>query len=231
MRDGGPQTMLRQLGVVISVGLADSLNPSTVGPALVLAAGRRRIRRVVEFTLGVGSVNLLAGCVLLIGPARLLLGLVPHPQATVRHLVELAAGLLLIVLAVATWSARRKLARHPLPGAKADGGSSSFVTGASLAAVELPTAAPYLAIVAGIAASSATVAEQVLLVVVYNVAFLAPLLAILVALLVAGERADPWLRGAGAWLQRRWPMVLAGLLMFVGGVLASLGALGLLGRR
>jgi cytochrome c biogenesis protein CcdA len=223
--------MLRQLGVVISVGLADSLNPSTVGPALVLAAGRRRIRRVVEFTLGVASVNLLAGCILLIGPARLLLGLVPHPQASVRHLVELAAGLLLIALAVATWSARRRLAAHPLPMGKAEGRSSSFVTGASLAAVELPTAAPYLAIVAGIAASSATVAEQVLLVVVYNVAFLAPLLAILVALLVAGERADPWLRGAGAWLQRRWPMVLAGLLMFVGGVLASLGALGLLGRR
>ena len=223
--------MLRQLGVVISVGLADSLNPSTVGPALVLAAGARRVRRVVEFTLGVASVNLLAGCVLLIGPARLLLGLVPHPQATVRHLIELAAGLLLIALAVATWLGRRKLARRPLPMAKADRSSSSFVTGASLAAVELPTAAPYLAIVAGIAASSATVPEQVLLVVIYNVAFLAPLLAILVALLVAGDRADPWLTHAGAWLQRRWPVVLAGLLIFVGGVLATLGAVGLLGRR
>jgi cytochrome c biogenesis protein CcdA len=233
VRDGVArhQTMLRQLGVVISVGLADSLNPSTVGPALLLSAGARRIRRVAEFILGVAVVNVLAGCVLLVGPARLLLGLVPHPQATIRHLIELTAGVILVALAVATWLSRRTLARRPLPMAKADGRSSAFVTGVSLAAVELPTAAPYLAIVAGIAASSATVPEQVLLVLIYNVAFVAPLLAILGALLIAGDRADPWLRTAGAWLQRRWPVVLAGLLMFVGGVLASLGALGLLGRR
>lgn len=223
--------MLRQLGVVISVGLADSLNPSTVGPALVLAAGPRRLRRVTEFTLGVWTVNLVAGLVLLIGPARLLLDLVPHPQRNVRHLIELIAGVVLIALAVITWASRRRLARRPLPMTNTEGRSSAFVTGASLAAVELPTAAPYLAVVAGIAASTATAPEQILLVVLYNVAFVVPLLAVVVALLVAGDRADPWLTRLGAWLQRRWPVVLAGLLMFVGGALATLGGLGLLGRR
>ena len=33
--------MLRRIGVAISVGLADSLNPSTVGPALYIATGRK----------------------------------------------------------------------------------------------------------------------------------------------------------------------------------------------
>ena len=222
--------MLRQLGVVISVGLADSLNPSTVGPALFLAAGPRRVRRVAEFTLGVAAVNLLAGFVLLIGPARLLLDLVPHPRGTVRHVVELVAGAVLIGLAAATWTSRRRLARRPLPMAKADGGSSAFVTGVSLSAVELPTAAPYLAVVAAIAASTATVPEEILLLLLYNLAFVAPLLAVLVALVVAGDRADPWLKRVGTWLQRRWPVVLAGLFMFVGGALVILGGLGLLGR-
>jgi cytochrome c biogenesis protein CcdA len=222
--------MFRQLGVVISVGLADSLNPSTVGPGLVLATGPRRARRVTEFTLGVFTVNLVAGLVLLIGPARLLIDLVPHPQGTVRHLIEVVAGAILIALAVATWTARRRLARRPLPGTKAEGRSSAFVTGASLSAVELPTAAPYLAVVAGIAASPASAPEQILLVLLYNVAFVVPLLAILVALLVAGDRAEPWLRRVGDWIARRWPVVLAGLLMFVGGALAILGGLGLLGR-
>jgi hypothetical protein len=32
--------MLRRIGVVISVGLADALNPSTVGSALFLASKR-----------------------------------------------------------------------------------------------------------------------------------------------------------------------------------------------
>jgi hypothetical protein len=61
----------------------------------------------------------------------------------------------------------------------------------------------------------------------YNVAFVLPLLAIIVVLLVAGDRADPWLQKAGASLQRRWPVVLATLLLLVGSVLAVLGGTGL----
>ena len=38
--------MLRRVGVAISVGLADSLNPSTVGPALYLATVGKRVWRV-----------------------------------------------------------------------------------------------------------------------------------------------------------------------------------------
>jgi cytochrome c biogenesis protein CcdA len=221
--------MLRQLGVVLTVGLADSLNPSTVGPALFLAAGRNRVAQVTQFTLGVLLVNLAGGLLLLIGPGRLLLDLVPHPRGTVRHIIELAAGVVLVVLGVTTWLARHKLSRRPLPGAKGDGGSA-FVTGASLAAVELPTAAPYLAVIAGLAASTLTTPEEILLLVIYNVAFIAPMLVILGALIVAGDRADPFLKRVGAWLQQRWPVVLAGLFTLVGGVLLILGGAGLLGR-
>ncbi|MGZ6639580.1 MAG: hypothetical protein ACXVII_42985 [Solirubrobacteraceae bacterium] len=84
--------MLRRIGVVISVGLADSLNPSTVGPALYLATVGKRVWRVTQFTIGVFCVDLAVGLVLTIGPGRLLLGLVPHPRGTVRHVIELVAG-------------------------------------------------------------------------------------------------------------------------------------------
>ena len=50
--------MLRRIGVVISVGLADSLNPSTVGPALYLATVQKRVVRVAQFTIGVFGVDL-----------------------------------------------------------------------------------------------------------------------------------------------------------------------------
>ena len=76
--------------------------------------------------------------------------------------------------------------------------------------------------------SLVTLAISVLLLVLYNVAFVLPLLVILMLVLFAGERADPWLQRGGAWLQRRWPVVLAGLLLFVGGVLTGLGGTGLL---
>ena len=67
--------MLRRVGVAISVGLADSLNPSTAGPAPYLATVRNRVWRVTQFTIGVFSVTLAGGLVLTNGPGRLLLGL------------------------------------------------------------------------------------------------------------------------------------------------------------
>jgi cytochrome c biogenesis protein CcdA len=217
--------MLRRIGVAISVGLADSLNPTTVGPALYLAGGPRRIRHVTQFTIGVFAVNLAAGTLLIIGPGRLLLGLVPHPRGTLKHVIELVVGIVLLAVAVALWTGRRSLARRALPMPK--GGGSALITGASIAAVELPTAAPYFAVIAGIVASDAGVPQGIGVLVLYNLAFVLPLLAIAVALLLAGNHAEPWLQRGGAWLQRRWPVVLASLLLLVGSVLAILGGSGL----
>jgi cytochrome c biogenesis protein CcdA len=152
--------------------------------------------------------------------------MVPHPQGTVRHVIELVAGVVLLIIAVAIFFGRRSLARRELPG-RGGGGSSAFIAGASIAAIELPTAAPYFAVIAGIVASSASVPQEIGLLLLYNVAFVAPLLAIIAVMLCAGRRSDRWLQTGGAWLQRRWPVVLASLLMFVGSVLAVLGGTGL----
>jgi cytochrome c biogenesis protein CcdA len=218
--------MLRRIGIALSVGLADSLNPTTVGPALYLATAAAGARRVAEFTIGVFAVNFVAGVILTIGPGRLLIGLVPHPRGTAKHVIELVVGVVLLVAAVAVWLGRRRLARQSLPR-RGEGGSSAFVTGASISAVELPTAAPYFAVIAGITASDAAIPQEVLLLVLYNVAFVLPLIVIVLILLLAGDRADPLLQRVGDFVQRRWPVVLAGLLLFVGAVLTLLGGTGL----
>lgn len=66
-----------------------------------------------------------------------------------------------------------------------------------------------------------------MLLALYNLAFVLPLLAIIVLLLAAGDRAEPWLQRGGAWLRRRWPVVLASLLLLVGSELTVLGGTGL----
>ncbi len=218
--------MLRLLGLVITVGIADSVNPSTVGPGLYLATAKDAAWRVMQFTAGVFAVNFGAGLAVTIGPGLLLLGLVPHPRGTPRDVIELVAGSALLGTAVALWLGRRRLARQQLPG-RSGRGRSAVVAGASIAAVEMPTAAPYLAVIAAIAASTVRLPGVVLLLAVYNVAFVLPLLGIVVLLLVAGDRAKPRLEAAASWLQRRWPVVLAGLLTFAGGVIAVLGGTGL----
>jgi cytochrome c biogenesis protein CcdA len=213
--------------LVLSVGLADSLNPSTIGPALYLGASGKRVLKVTQFTVGVFGVNLLAGVLLTIGPGRLLLSLVPHPRGTAKHIIELVAGLVLLVAAVALWQSRRNLARRQLPMSSSAGGSA-LVAGASIAAVELPTAAPYFAAIAAIVASSASLVGEVVLLVLFNVAFVLPLLAIIGVLLLAGQRANDWLEAGADWLQRRWPVILATLLLLVGAALTVLGGAGLI---
>ncbi|MGZ4202697.1 MAG: GAP family protein [Thermoleophilaceae bacterium] len=215
--------MLRVLLVTISVGLADSINPSTIGPAIYLATGRRPVAAVTLFTIGVFAVDFAGGVLLTIGPGRLLLTLVPHPRGTPRHVLELVAGLALIAAAVGLWFGRHHLARRELPG-RGGGGKSAFVTGATIAAIELATALPYFAVIAAIVALDTTIPREIVLIAVYSGAFVAPLLGVIVALMVAGERADPWLERSGAWLQRRWPLVLATLLLLAGGALSLAGA-------
>ena len=216
----------RLIGAVVSVGLADSLNPSTVGPALLLATGSKRVLRVLEFTAGVMSVNLVVGLILLIGPGRALIGLLPHPQRAVRHVIEISAGGFLVICAAALWSGRRALARKELPMRDA-GSGSALIAGASIAAVELPTAVPYFAVIATIVASSSSVPGELGLLVAYNVAFVLPLLGIVGVLLLAGDRAGRLLDRGGTWIQRRWPVVLAGLLLLVGSGLIIVGGAGL----
>jgi cytochrome c biogenesis protein CcdA len=218
--------MLRLAALAFTVGLADSLNPSTVGPALYLATAGKRVARVTLFTLGVFLVDLVGGVVLAAAPGRLLIDLLPHPSRTVRDAIELAAGVVLLAVALALWLGRRSLARRALP-LHSGGGRSAFAGGASIAAVELPTALPYFAVIAAIVASDVSISQAVTLIALYSLAFVAPLLAIIVVLLIAGERADPLLQRCGAWLQRRWPVVLAALLLLVGSALTVLGGAGL----
>jgi hypothetical protein len=54
--------------LVATIGLADSLNPSTLGPALVIATGEGAIPRLIAFPAGVFSVSLAGGLVLVLRP-------------------------------------------------------------------------------------------------------------------------------------------------------------------
>src|ERR1700729_2586915 len=114
--------MVRLIGVVISIGLLDSLNPTTVAPALYLATGERGRRRVVEFTVAVFTVYLLGGVAIALGPGRLYLAALPHPSHQLEHILEIAVGAAMVTAAVLLWWDRQRLARRRLLPANADRG-------------------------------------------------------------------------------------------------------------
>ncbi len=218
--------MLGLLILVVSIAIGDSLNPSTVAPALYLATTEHPRRQVGGFIVGVFTVNLLAGLFIMIGPGQWLLALIPRPSAAAKHITELIAGTIILALAAGLWLGRRSFARSKLPSVETKGGSS-LALGAGIGAVELPTALPYFAAIAAITASGFSVSVRVGTLVIYNVVFILPLVAILVAVEVLGEDASRVLGVANQWLQKHWPVLLSGLGLIIGTVFFVFGLVGL----
>src|SRR5450755_1185634 len=207
--------MLRLIGVVISIGIADSLNPTTIGPALYLTTGEHARRQLIQFTAGVFTVYFLGGAIIALGPGQLLLSLIPHPGPHLRYLLELVAGVAMLAGGAFLWGYRDRLGGRGLPEVN-PGGRSSAVLGATITAVELPTAFPYFAAIAAVVGSGLDVVRQIVLIVLFNVCFIAPLLAILATLTFAGPDAVRWLVRGREFLERRWPTVLAVLALIAG---------------
>jgi Kef-type K+ transport system membrane component KefB len=214
------------IGVVVSVGFADSINPSTVGPALYIATYRDGGRRLLGFIAGVFAVSTTAGIVLLLGPGRLLLS--HHPTPHTEHLAELVGGLCLLVAGIALWVLRGRVVAHVVEEERRVR-RSTILVGAGIMAVELPTALPYFAVLAAIAGSSRGRPTQISLVLLFNVVFVAPLLVILLVRSIAGQPGLDWLERQRQRLERRAGEAVAVLVLVIAVVLIAVGAVGLAG--
>lgn len=219
--------MLALTLVVGSIGVADSLNPSTVVPALYLA-GRPRAAGLGAFIAGVFGVYLAGGLVLVLGPGPALITALRDVGPHVEHLTEACAGAVLIGLAALALRARRRPTsdgRAPRTPTR----RSAFFLGAGIMTLELPTAFMYFGAVSAILGAHAGAPVRVALVVTYNALFVLPLVAVLLVRLHTGERAERRLVAAGAWVRVAAPIALASIMGLAGAALAIAGVDGLLG--
>jgi len=218
--------VIRLLSLVVSIAFADSLNPSTIGPGLYLASGDHPRRSLTQFIAGVFGVNMIGGALIALGPGQAVLALVPHPRPTTVHILEVVAGVVMLVTGIVLWRRRQNLARHNLPSPSASG-RSGLVLGATIAAVELPTAFPYIAAIAAVVGSGQGPVNQLIALGVYNAVFVLPLLLMIVTITVAGDESERVLGRARDWLQAHWPVLLSGLALIVGLYVTVLGVTGL----
>lgn len=219
--------MLVLLALVASIALVDSLNPSTVGPALLLALGEHAVRDMTAFLIGVLGTSTVAGLVLVLGPGRALLAIAAKPRPHVVHLIEVAVGVVVLLVAGALWIRRERLA-----GGLAESLGDRFspmALGAVIIVAELPTAFPYFAALAAIVESRQPIAAQVLLVVVFNLCFCAPILILLGAVIVGGERAQAVTTSARHYLERYAAVLIPILLGLLGAAILAVGLVGLRG--
>ncbi len=226
---GNPaRTVMDLVVLVVSIALIDGLNPTTIVPALYLATGPRAVRSVLGFAGGFLAVNMTAGV------AALALGqqlgrFVPRPSQSHLHLAEIAAGLVVVGVAGLLWRRRRSVeaafatAEHRVTRV-------APLTGATLAAAELPTALPYFAVVAALAASGEQLAVRIVLLLVFNLVFLAPVFAIAAVRALAGPRAVGWLANVRQLVMRRAGAIVALLVVVLGIALIVVGAVGIVTR-
>ncbi|MGI8713090.1 MAG: GAP family protein [Solirubrobacteraceae bacterium] len=219
--------MIRLIGLMISIGFADALNPTTIAPALYLATNGEHARtQVAQFTAAVFGVYMLGGLAIALGPGELVLALVPKPGRHLSYILEIVAGVAMLSASAFLWGYRKHLVTREPPDLRGDGRSSALL-GATITAVELPTAFPYFAAIAAIVGADLDVIRQVFLLVVFNLCFIAPLLGILATLTFAGEDAKRLLGRGREFLDRRWPVVLAVLALVAGVFVTLLGVTGL----
>lgn len=218
--------MLRLIGIAISIGLADSLNPTTIAPALYLASGEHARTRVLEFTLAVFGVYLIGGLIIALGPGGLLLSLIPHPHHRLAYLIEIGAGVAMLAGAALLWRHRSRLRERETVDFDTRG-RSGWVLGATITVIELPTAFPYFAVIATIVGADVDAVNEILLLVLFNLCFIAPLLGIVATLTFAGDSAQRLLCRGRDFLQKHWPAVLAVVGVLAGLFVILLGVTGL----
>jgi cytochrome c biogenesis protein CcdA len=219
--------VLALVALAVSVGLADSLNPSTIAPALYLATGIDASRRLLHFTLGVFTVYLAGGIVLVLGPGHALLSVVARPGRRETHLIELVLGGVALAVAVVLWLRRERVARRVLAHERRIAGSS-FVLGAAITSVELPTAFPYFAVVAAVVGSDQSLTRQLVLIVIFNAAFIVPLATIVALRSLVGPGAERPLASVRARLDRHTGALVAAVTAVLAAALLLVGAVGVL---
>jgi cytochrome c biogenesis protein CcdA len=218
--------VLALIALVVSIGAADALNPSTLAPALFFAIGPHGRRDVAGFALGVFAVSLAGGLALTFGPGQALLTRVSKPSPHTVHLVELVAGAAALPAAALLWHARAHFAAR-LARTGQTGERSAWLLGAGIMAVELPTAVPYFAAIAAIVESGHSDSTQTFLLLLYNAAFVAPLVLLLVILALTGARGAQIAARARVRLDRWAPRIAPAALFVASVVLITLGVIGL----
>src|SRR6266516_934552 len=208
--------------LVVSVAAVDSINPSTVVPALLYALGDHARRDVAGFTAGVFAASTLGGLLLVFGPGQALLALVSHPRPRVVHALEAGAGLLLIAVAAFLWVTRAHVARR-LAQERIRRRSGALLLGAAIMTTELPTALPYFGVLVAVTEGANSALVRLLLVLAYNAVFVAPLLALLAVLAASGERGAAIAAAARRRLIHHAPVLFPVALALLGVALVVVG--------
>ena len=193
--------VLASVLLIAGLAVADSINPVTILVAVYLVSAHDARRRLAAFVLGVFTVYLFGGMLLLLGSDELLHGALGGIEIPHAELAYVAAGAAAIVLPAVVWARGGRWRKTRLPE-WALRPRSALLLGAAVTAIDLPTAFPYFGAIGVIAGSGAALLGQILLLVLFNALYVLPPALVLVARVASGDRWDSALAKARAAAER-----------------------------
>ena len=143
-----------------------------------------------------------------------------------RHVLELAIGIALLLVAGLLWAFRDRLRAH-LGREPAVGGRSALLLGAGIMAIELPTAFPYFAAILATLGAVHGAIRQTAFIVLYNLVFVAPLLALTLLVALTGSRYRDRITRISTLIKTHGPGLLPPAIAIIGAALVVIGVHGL----
>lgn len=222
--------MIELLGVLIAIGLIDSTSivPLCIFFLIGLLAGPRPLVGSSAFILGVFVAYLICGFLLLFGLQSLFDAIneyamrVWQSPKTEELIFQIILGL---VLCAFGWRIARARKKRPAkdPDRRGTSPTQAALAGAGITIVGLPGAVPYFAAIDLILRSEVPLSQQILALVVYNLAFVAALIVIIALGLSLGSKGTVILHKIREFLDTWSQRVIVALLMILGVVLVADG--------
>lgn len=202
---------------IIGLALLDSLNPSLFVTQFYLLTTERPLPRILSYIAGVIVINLGAGLLVLAGFQVVFAELISQISSSLWWTLELLVGIGLIV--VGLWMRRKKTTSAAVQQPRSLRPIHTFLLGMAITLQEVTTAAPYLVAIERISQAELPTLNNLLMLVVYNAIYVAPLLAVVGTFLTAGTPLLHRLDGINHAINRWLPRLVTYLCLLLGSVL------------
>ncbi|MDJ0948604.1 MAG: GAP family protein [Alphaproteobacteria bacterium] len=217
--------MAELVQVLTPIALLDSTSiiPLCIVVLVILLGGPSPLFRSTALLAGIFVTYLVCGLLVLFGLQSVFdtinayaLKVWQDPN-TEELIFQILIGFILVVLGLRIARARKQQTEKKAPTAMT--ASQAFLAGAGMTIVGLPGAVPYLAAINLILRSDLTTRQEVMVLVVYNIVFVAPLAAVVVLSLVLGERSQRLLHNIRSFFDRWGQRLIVSLMLVLGALL------------
>ncbi len=211
--------------VLTPIALLDSTSiiPLSIVLLVILLGGPSPLFRSTALLVGIFVTYLVCGLLVLFGLQSVFDAInayaleVWQDPNTEELIFQILIGFVLAALGLRIARARKQQTEKKAPTAMT--ASQAFLAGAGMTIVGLPGAVPYLAAIDLILRSDQTTRQEVMVLVVYNIVFVAPLAAIVASSLVLGGRSERLLHGIRGFFDRWGQRLIVSAMLVLGALL------------